>query len=180
MAMMPPDVLRDLFQHMEWADAAVWRAVLAHDAARTDARLCDLLRHLHTVQTIFLLVWRDEPLMPTIQSLSTITDAAALQQRAMAYYPEARRFVESVDPASMTRGITMPFLADMEKQLGKTFAVPTLAETMFQVTSHSTYHRGQVNARLREVGGEPPLVDYIAWLWFGRPAPDWTAPAVSA
>ena len=37
--------------------------------------------------------------------------------------------------------------------------------------SHSTYHRGQVNARLREIGAEPPLVDYIAWLWFDRPAP---------
>ena len=47
-----------------------------------------------------------------------------------------------------------------------------------QVASHSTYHRGQVNARLREVGGTPPLVDYIAWIWFGRPAPNWSsAPA---
>lgn len=136
---MPPDVLRDLFQHMEWADAAVWRAVLAHDAARTDARVRDLLRHLHTVQTIFLLVWRGEPLLPSIQSLSALTDAAAVQQRAMSYYPEAHRFVETVDPGSMTRGVTMPFLADLEKQRGTTFAVPTLAETMFQVTSHSTY-----------------------------------------
>jgi uncharacterized damage-inducible protein DinB len=46
---------------------------------------------------------------------------------------------------------------------------------MIQVATHSTYHRGQVNARLREVGGEPPLVDYIAWIWFGRPAPEWSA-----
>jgi len=41
------------------------------------------------------------------------------------------------------------------------------------VALHSLYHRGQVNARLREVGGTPPLVDYIAWLWFGRPAAEW-------
>ena len=67
----------------------------------------------------------------------------------------------------------MPFVAEYERQMGRSFGVPTLAETMFQVTSHSTYHRGQVNARLREVGGQPPLVDYIAWIWFGRPDAEW-------
>jgi len=39
---------------------------------------------------------------------------------------------------------------------------------------HSTHHRGQVNARLRELGGEPPLADFIVWLWWGRPAASWT------
>ena len=27
--------------------------------------------------------------------------------------------------------------------------------------------------RLREVGGTPPLVDYIAWVWFSRPDAPW-------
>jgi uncharacterized damage-inducible protein DinB len=72
----------------------------------------------------------------------------------------------------------MPWVKSFEAQLGRTFSTPTLGETIFQVTSHSTYHRGQVNARLREVGGNPPLVDYIAWIWFGRPTPNWSpAPA---
>ena len=44
---------------------------------------------------------------------------------------------------------------------------------MIQVTIHSTHHRGQFNARLRQVGGEPPLVDYIAWVCFGRPPAEW-------
>ena len=46
---------------------------------------------------------------------------------------------------------------------------PTSAETAPHVAMHTTHHRGQVNARLRELGAEPPLVDYIAWLW-QRPA----------
>jgi uncharacterized damage-inducible protein DinB len=49
----------------------------------------------------------------------------------------------------------------------------TMRETMLQVAMHSTYHRGQVNARLRELGAEPPLTDYIAWLWMGKPAAEW-------
>jgi uncharacterized damage-inducible protein DinB len=51
--------------------------------------------------------------------------------------------------------------------------VATVGETAFQVVSHSTHHRAQANTRLRAVGGDPPLVDYIAWIWFGRPAAPW-------
>jgi uncharacterized damage-inducible protein DinB len=49
----------------------------------------------------------------------------------------------------------------------------TKGETMMQVAMHSLYHRAQVNTRLRELGAAPPLVDYIAWLWRKRPAPQW-------
>lgn len=47
----------------------------------------------------------------------------------------------------------------------------TLSESVLQVALHSTYHRGQINARLRELGGDPPLVDFIVWIWRGRPSP---------
>jgi len=160
---------------MEWADAEVWRAVLAHAGARQDARLRDLLLHLHVVQRGFLLVWRAQafPAMPRVAEFEDIAD---LRAWAQPYYPDARQFLDGLDAAALTRGVTMPWVEAYEKRLARTFSTPTLAETIFQVTSHSTYHRGQVNARLREVGGEPPLVDYIAWVWFGRPEPDWSEP----
>ena len=169
----PAGVLSDLIRHMQWADASVWRAVLAHEGARTDPRLRNLLTHLHLVQRLFLLVWRGDPLEAPLQTFTEFGELGELRDRAIAYHPEVTRFLETVEPASMTRGVVMPFVAQYEKQMGRAFGVPTLAETIFQVTSHSTYHRGQVNARLREVGGEPPLVDYIAWIWFGRPDAEW-------
>jgi len=61
----------------------------------------------------------------------------------------------------------------MEKQYGHRPEDTTMRETMHQVVLHSTYHRGQVAAYLRTLGGEPPLTDYIAWLWAGRPAAEW-------
>jgi uncharacterized damage-inducible protein DinB len=85
--------------------------------------------------------------------------------------------VSSFDDALLRRPIVTPGLQAYEQRMERSFARPTLAETILQVSSHSTYHRGQVNARLREVGGEPPLVDYIAWFWFGGPEPEWTATA---
>ena len=50
--------LNDLFRHMEWADASVWRAVLASDAARADTKLRELFYHVHMVQRAFLRVWQ--------------------------------------------------------------------------------------------------------------------------
>jgi uncharacterized damage-inducible protein DinB len=42
-----------------------------------------------------------------------------------------------------------------------------------ELVLHTSYRRGQVATRLRERGAEPPLTDFIAWIWMGRPVPDW-------
>jgi uncharacterized damage-inducible protein DinB len=67
----------------------------------------------------------------------------------------------------------LPWAELIEKQIGRAPASITIAETMQQVPLHSLYHCGQINARLREVGGEPPTVDYIVWIWLERPRADW-------
>jgi uncharacterized damage-inducible protein DinB len=172
------DGLRQLIRHMEWADAEVWRAVLAHEPATRDERLRTLLIHLHRTQRLFLLVWQKQSLDSTWgkEDFAAVADLRAWTQT---YYPEANRFLHTLDESALEEGVSMPWVKSYEEQLGRTFGTPTLGETIFQVTSHSTYHRGQVNARLRELGGEPPLVDFIAWIWFGRPAPNWTLAAAA-
>jgi uncharacterized damage-inducible protein DinB len=167
--MLSKDALRDLFRHMEWADAEVWRAVLACGPACDDAMLTGLLLHLHVVQRAFLAVWRMQSVaFPEAADFPTIAD---LHAWTATYYAEARVFLDAVNVDALTRPVIMPWADELARQLGRRPQTPTLAETMFQVTSHSTYHRGQVNTRLRAVGGDPPLVDYIAWIWYGRPSP---------
>src|SRR5437773_1363713 len=65
-------------------------------------------------------------------------------------------------------------------RLGRPPSPVTLAQTMLQVTSHSSHHRGQVNVRLRELGCEPPLIDFITWLWLGKPSADWDSLSAGA
>jgi uncharacterized damage-inducible protein DinB len=175
---MQIDLLRQLIRHMEWADAEVWRAVLAHEPAGHDTRLRDLLLHLHLVQRLFLVVWKKQPLDPS-RGQPQFATAADLKAWAQTYYADANKFLDTVDDRALTSDVVMPWVKEFETQVGRTFTTPTLGETIFQVTSHSTYHRGQVNARLREIGGEPPLVDYIAWVWFGRPEPNWAPTAAT-
>jgi len=173
MEALPIDFLRQLLRHMEWADAEVWRAVMVHESAGADRRLRDLLMHLHLVQRLFLVVWQKQPFDPT-RGRPEFATAADLRAWAQTYYAEAHKFLDTLDQPALTGEVSMPWVKSLETQNGRTFSTPTLGETIFQVTSHSTYHRGQVNARLREIGGEPPLVDFIAWAWFGRPKPEWS------
>jgi uncharacterized damage-inducible protein DinB len=170
---LPLDALNDLVRHMEWADAEVWRAALPHPAAATDTRLRDLLLHLHNVQRAFLHVWTQQPL--AFPKPDDYPDIVMVQRWSYPTYAAMREFLASLDDAALARPVVMPWASQVSAQLKRDITTPTLAETIFQVTSHSTYHRGQVNVRLRELGGEPPLVDYIAWVWFSRPEPAWEA-----
>jgi uncharacterized damage-inducible protein DinB len=150
---------------MAWADANVWRAVPDLEAPPDD-RLRMLLLHMHTVQHAFLQVWRNEPV--TFRKAEDFPNLVSLREWAQPYYADVDVFIEGLDERRLGDPVTMPWVRHFEQRLGRGAEVPTLADTMFQVTSHSTHHRGQVNARLRELGVEPPLVDYIAWVWFGR------------
>lgn len=160
----------DLYRHMEWADAAVWTSVLASETGRNDTKLQGYLYHLHLVQRAFLRVWRDEPREAPYPGFS---GAQALMLWGRTYYSEALAYLESLDDETASEPKAVPWAEMVEARLGRPPEMTTRAETALQVTLHSQYHRGQINARLREVGGEPPLVDYIAWVWLGRPAAEW-------
>jgi len=166
-------LLRDLYDHLEWADAGVWRAALEAPAAVADGELRERLRHIHATQHAFLDVW-------TGHAVGRYHDAAFptlpdLYVWARHWYPRVRTYLGTLTDGDLAAPAPVPWAGLFRKHTGHDAAVTTLGETLFQVTSHSTYHRGQVNLRLRALGVEPPLVDYIAWLWQGRPLPVWLA-----
>ena len=53
--MITLSLARDLFRHMQWADAEVWRALTPE--ATADKRLMKLLLHVHVVQRAVYLMW---------------------------------------------------------------------------------------------------------------------------
>jgi uncharacterized damage-inducible protein DinB len=166
-------MLLDLLRHMEWADARVWAAIPA--AVTDDARLRELLRHTHTVQYAFLTIWTRGDLDALFSTSESLSSLVGVREWATGYYARANAVVGGASDQELGTTVELPWAAQVADYLGFTPGPTSLAETIVQVTSHSTYHRGQVNARLRELGVTPPPVDYIAWLWGGRPAPSWTA-----
>ncbi len=164
---MSTDFFRELFTHMEWADALVWKAVRSLDRVGLDPKLRDGLFHVCATQHAFLNVWTDKPLAPP--SPSEFVTLADLQAWGTGYYPAVHAFLNETLDSSLGESTPLPWTSDFEEWLGPEAATPTLGETVFQVVAHSTYHRGQINRRIRELGGEPPFCDFIAWVWLSKP-----------
>ena len=78
--------------------------------------------------------------------------------------------------ADLEAEVSLPWAGEIAQTLGRDIQSPTLGQTITQVAMHSVHHRAQINARLRELGAAPPIIDYIAWIWWGRPEASWTIP----
>jgi uncharacterized damage-inducible protein DinB len=176
--------LQDQFRQMEWADALVWRTALALDATLADETLRTRLHHLHQVQRVFLSVWqgafahlqdgneRRQAVLAWVNKGNELRGADLLAW-GRDYHRAAQPYLDNLSEEALAQSVALPWTEMVAARLGQTPAPSTLAETMQQVTMHSAYHRGQVNIRLRELGAEPPLVDFIAWVWLGKPAAQW-------
>ena len=170
---MLPEEFQRLVQHMEWADAQIWGAVLATPKAYADLFTRERLYHVHMVQWLYLHIWRGTSVQ--IRELSTFKDLSDIQSWGREYYVSVRTYLDGADDAMLAQRIEFPWAQHLVDRFGE--ARPTtFLETVLQATSHSTYHRGQVNARVRELGGEPSVTDFIVWIWMGRPQPPWPAP----
>ncbi len=170
-------MIQDQFRQMEWADALVWKSVLSSEAPRTDQTLHTRLHHIHMVQHGFLGVWQHafaskEDLREWATRVGELR-GTELMAWGQAYHRDVQQYVAGLSETSLTEPVVLPWADMVATTLGKSIVTPTLCETLLQVTMHSTHHRGQINARLRELANEPPLVDFIAWVWLGKPAPEW-------
>jgi len=166
-----------LVRHMEWADATVWNAVLdAPDAVGDDA-VREKLYHVHAVQQAFTRVWQGRPVdVPHPGAFASMQNLARWGRGASR---ELIEVVEATPVDGFVRPVAIPWSRHFETMIGRELSVASMGDTVCQVTAHSTYHRGQINARLRAAGVTPPLTDYIAWVWLGKPVADWEALPVS-
>lgn len=166
------ELIRDLFRHMEWADAIVWRAVLSSPSASADSVVKERLHHTHMVQRAFLNAWGE---LPHTQNAGNDLGLTDLARWGREYHALATDYLETLTEERLDKPLVVPWAKYLTRHLGRDPSVPSLGETMVQVAAHSTYHRGQINTRLRELGDDPPLTDFIAWIWIGKPASEWPA-----
>ena len=163
--------LKNLFDHMMWADAEAWKKVLASNTAKDDEKITKLLYHLHQVQYAFYFLWNELPL--EIPKPEQFSDLKSIARWGFEYQQKLIEFLNAEKTFEMNKEIKIPWSVFIERKTGKKVVPSTLEETMLQVASHSTYHRGQINSRFRELGGEPAMVDLILWIWLGKPKADW-------
>jgi uncharacterized damage-inducible protein DinB len=164
-------VIDELFAQMEWADAILWRAVLATPAAQDDPAIREKLLHAHMVQHAYLMLWRGA--VPNVPGASHFPNLQSVLDWAREFYRLIGACLEDLKAKNLDAPFNIPWADRIAERFGEGAASPTLRETLIQIPMHTAYHRGQVNTRLRELGGTPPLTDFIAWVWFGKPAAEW-------
>ncbi len=171
--MRPSDLLDQLIHHAEWADATVWQTVLdTNDASPAlDSRVEFWLHHIHLVQHAFFYVWTGQPLEFT--EIGDFADPRALALWGREGHAEIQRFLRSATDSELDDELEIPWTEELTERWNRPIGPLTVAQSVVQVAMHSTHHRGQVAARLREKGAEPPMVDYIVWVWFGKPEAQW-------
>lgn len=159
--------------HMAWADATVWAAVLAHDAASHDDEIRRTALHLHFVQHLYAGAWQGQTAvaMPDASAFPTAGAVAAYGREGHA---AVEAFLSAVAPDRIDEPFREPWTDRFEARWQRgPAAAHSLGESIAQVVLHTAHHRGQLCTRLRALGAEPPTVDFILWAWGGRPAPAW-------
>jgi uncharacterized damage-inducible protein DinB len=153
----------DLFRHMNWADSLIWPSVLHNQVVAGDPKIRERLHHIHLCQDAWLKMWQAQPVDAHAGELLDINGIATW---ARTYHQNVTEFFEGMQESQLEDRIAVPGVQPES-------AYPRLWETFLQITSHTTYHRGQVTAQIRDLGGNAPQTDFITWVMKGRPRASW-------
>jgi uncharacterized damage-inducible protein DinB len=160
-------MLVDLYRHQEWADAELWHACEAHPDALADTALWRRLHHIHLVQQAFFAIARGADVRTLrFSKPADYETPSELKAEAQRYHADVVPFVAALDAEALDHCVVVPWFKEPPLQL-------PVGQALLQAAMHSHYHRAQNATRLRELGGVPPLTDYIVWLWKGKAAPQW-------
>jgi uncharacterized damage-inducible protein DinB len=146
-------LIRKLFDHMTWADAAVERSLASADAP--DPEALAVFAHVLGAELVWL-------------------DRVEGRERSVAVWPEVASAADCASLAARSRerfGAYIGALTETELDRGVVYAnsagqefTTAVADILLQLATHGSYHRGQV-ARMLRLGGEtPPGTDYISWV----------------
>jgi uncharacterized damage-inducible protein DinB len=155
-------MIRDLFAHQAYADASMLNAIARHEPAAGDPQLRTLLHHILVSHRFWIHLCQG--LAFSVEEESVVPDTLG---PILARYRETHDldhdWLARIDESDLSRSLESSYVP------ARRVAV---SEALAQVCLHTQGHRAQCATRLRQLGGEPPPVDFIAWI-ADRPLPPW-------
>lgn len=160
---MTVDEIRTLFEYNAWANQRTLEACapltdeqFTRALGSSFASLRDTLFHILGAEWIWLERWRGgspRALLPAAE----FPTLAAVGERWRVVEREMRSYLAGLTDEALTRPLTYVNLK------GDTWTYP-LGQTMYHVTNHATYHRGQITTLLRQLGAPAVATDYLVLL----------------
>jgi uncharacterized damage-inducible protein DinB len=150
------DSIRRLWAHMKWADELILQAL--RSAGNNDNAWREYAHILAAEET-----W-----LSRLEGRAAITriwpelDPAQVESLRTQVVNEYDDYIGQIDEAELAR------LVEYTNSAGTAFRT-SCDDILIHVALHGQYHRGKINVYLRESGGKPMPVDYIAYVR-GTPA----------
>ena len=113
----------------------------------------DTLAHLVAVEWLWLERWRGRS-PRCLLSPEEFPTVAAVSERWRIVESEMRQYLASLNEETLERPVTYV------NPKGQTWTY-TLWRMMLHLLNHQSYHRGQVATLLRQLGIQPPEVDFL-------------------
>jgi uncharacterized damage-inducible protein DinB len=157
---MKIDELRTLFAYDTWATDLLLDAVKAlseetirRDLGTSHQSLLGTLVHVVAAEEIWLSRWKGAP-RSKLTGLEEIQSLDAFLEWWKKVRAERDSYIASLAEADLEREMELTTTA------GVTYR-HRYADMFRHLANHSTYHRGQVAAMLRQLGEKPPSTDLI-------------------
>lgn len=153
-------VLNELFDYNYWARdrqlkvcAGLTEEQFLRPLGNSFPSVRDTLTHLVAVEWLWLERWRGRA-PRTLLAPEEFPTLAALSERWQTVEREMREYMAGLSEEALERPVTCV------STRGQTWSY-TLWRMMLHLLQHQSYHRGQVTALLRQLGVQPPKVDFL-------------------
>lgn len=156
---------------MTWADSKLWYSVLSIEHVEIDDKIRELFYHIHVVQQVYYQMWLGKEI--SFPDLPEFHDLHQILRWGKDYSTKIANLVSEMDSPKLNSILPSPWKDKIEKVIGREPEDATVGQSVIQVATHSCYHRAQINSRIRDLGGEPAKIDFITWIWLGKPQPEW-------
>lgn len=160
-AMIPLSVLHELYGYNYWARdrqleacAGLTDEQFRRPLGSSFSSLRDTLVHLVEAECVWPDVWQGRSPL-TRHSADDFPTLSAVRAHWTEVERHLRAYLQSLDEPALARPLT-----GTSRSRGDTWTYP-LWRTLLHVVNHQTYHRGQVTTLLRQLGAQPPQIDYL-------------------
>jgi uncharacterized damage-inducible protein DinB len=162
--MIGADGIRRLFRYNAWANertfgalTAVPRTMYEADVKSSHGGIHGTMVHVVFAQHVWLLRWQGSPIEAAVQASKSASSLEALRALWLDIETRTDAFLgERLSDALLIESFTM------KTAKGVAFS-HTYGDSMLHLVNHSSYHRGQVAAMLRQEGVAPPGTDFILY-----------------
>jgi uncharacterized damage-inducible protein DinB len=153
-------LVKELFDYNYWARdrqlqtcAALTEEQFLRPLGSSFPSIRDNLAHLVAAEWLWLKCWRGLPPLPLL-SPEEFPTIAAVSDRWLVVESEMRLYLAGLSEQTLAGPITYV------NPEGESWTY-TLWRTMLHLLHHQSYHRGQVATLLRQLGIQPPEVDFL-------------------